>query len=56
MIDPEFQEIERDRERNIEAEGAPASVHCPNCRSDDIYGQDDGHYLCNDCGFEFDAS
>lgn len=56
MVDPEFQEIERAREREVEVMGPPAEVHCPNCGRDDVYGQGDGHYLCNDCGLEWDHS
>lgn len=55
VIDPEFQELERQRELYIEAEGAPAEVLCPRCGQDDVYGQDDGHYLCNGCECEFDS-
>ena len=55
VIDPDFQEIERSRERDIEAQGAPAEVHCPHCGSDDVFGQDDGHYLCNECHLEWDS-
>jgi hypothetical protein len=49
MIDPDFQDLERARERNIEAQGVPdtglmidGKPHpgCPECGSVEIYDRD----------------